>query len=87
MRKSKLTRVCFNPVEPVIIVGDDKGSVLALKLSPNLRKLTEVPSHRDAKSGELKPVPTDPDDAAKWKQEELGNSLPRHRRCRLAPVG
>ena len=84
VRKSKLTRVCFNPVEPVIIVGDDKGSVLALKLSPNLRKLTEVPSHRDAKSGELKPVPTDPDDAAKWKQEELGDSPSSCRPCRLA---
>ena len=37
--KGKLTRVCFNKHDPVIITGDDKGNVSCLKLSPNLRKL------------------------------------------------
>ncbi|XP_054720556.1 uncharacterized protein LOC129230178 [Uloborus diversus] len=32
-----LTSVQFNPIKPVIIVGDDKGSVISFKLSPNLR--------------------------------------------------
>ncbi|KAF8786081.1 Dynein intermediate chain 1 like protein [Argiope bruennichi] len=32
-----LTSVQFNPVKPVIIIGDDKGSVISFKLSPNLR--------------------------------------------------
>ncbi|XP_037106984.1 dynein, axonemal, intermediate chain 1, paralog 2 isoform X3 [Syngnathus acus] len=36
--KSKLTHIEFNPVRPIIIVGDDRGSVISLKLSPNLRK-------------------------------------------------
>ncbi|XP_014477799.1 PREDICTED: dynein intermediate chain 2, ciliary isoform X2 [Dinoponera quadriceps] len=36
-RKSKLTRLAFNNVLPFIIVGDDKGTVNTLKLSPNLR--------------------------------------------------
>ncbi|XP_077458991.1 dynein, axonemal, intermediate chain 1, paralog 2 isoform X1 [Stigmatopora argus] len=36
--KSKLTHIEFNPVHPIIIVGNDKGSVISLKLSPNLRK-------------------------------------------------
>ena len=38
----KLTRVAFNTVEPIILVGDDKGVVHALKLSPNLRKLSPI---------------------------------------------
>jgi len=38
VRKSKLTHVSFNPKEPVILVGDDKGCITALKLSPNLRR-------------------------------------------------
>ena len=39
----KLTRVAFNTKDPIILVGDDKGVVHALKLSPNLRKLTPIP--------------------------------------------
>eukprot|EP01135_Chromosphaera_perkinsii_P007948 Nk52_evm20s1073 gene=Nk52_evmTU20s1073 len=38
VRKAKLTHLSFNPHYPVLIVGDDRGSVTALKLSPNLRK-------------------------------------------------
>jgi dynein intermediate chain 1 len=38
VRKAKLTHIRFNPFEPIILVGDDKGQVISLKLSPNLRK-------------------------------------------------
>jgi dynein intermediate chain 1 len=38
VRKAKLTHVAFNPFEPILLVGDDKGAVISLKLSPNLRK-------------------------------------------------
>ena len=37
-KKTKLTRIAFNPSYPILIVGDDRGSVSTLKLSPNLRK-------------------------------------------------
>nr|XP_042900435.1 dynein axonemal intermediate chain 1-like [Parasteatoda tepidariorum] len=37
-----LTSVQFNPVKPVIIVGDDKGSIISFKLSPNLRSSLKV---------------------------------------------
>ena len=78
VRKAKLTRICFNPKAPVILVGDDKGKVLALKLSPNLRKLTEVESHKDKKTGETLPAPVDPDELKKWRQEvRSAQSLPR----------
>ncbi|XP_046434111.1 dynein intermediate chain 2, ciliary isoform X2 [Neodiprion pinetum] len=36
-RRNKLTRLAFNAALPFIIVGDDKGTVHTLKLSPNLR--------------------------------------------------
>ncbi|KAG8198169.1 hypothetical protein JTE90_006919 [Oedothorax gibbosus] len=36
-RSVHLTTVQFNPVKPVLIVGDDRGSVISFKLSPNLR--------------------------------------------------
>ncbi|KAM3877528.1 dynein, axonemal, intermediate chain 1, paralog 2 [Diretmus argenteus] len=37
-KKTKLTHIEFNPVHPIIIVGDDRGHITCLKLSPNLRK-------------------------------------------------
>jgi dynein intermediate chain 1 len=39
VKKAKLTRLSFNPKEPVVLVGDDAGAVMSLKLSPNLRKM------------------------------------------------
>ncbi|NXA06608.1 DNAI1 protein, partial [Sapayoa aenigma] len=38
-KKNKVTHVQFNPVYPIIIVGDERGHVISLKLSPNLRKM------------------------------------------------
>ena len=38
VKKAKLTKLVFNPKWPIILVGDDKGLVTCLKLSPNLRK-------------------------------------------------
>merc|ERR1711907_327589 len=37
VKRAKLTHVAFNNAEPIIIVGDDRGGVNTLKLSPNLR--------------------------------------------------
>jgi len=37
VKRAKLTHVAFNSVEPILIVGDDRGGVNTLKLSPNLR--------------------------------------------------
>lgn len=38
VRKARLTKVVFNPKHPLLLVGDDRGCVTSLKLSPNLRK-------------------------------------------------
>ncbi|XP_061119030.1 dynein, axonemal, intermediate chain 1, paralog 2 isoform X1 [Conger conger] len=37
-KKTKLTHIEFNPIYPIIIIGDDRGYVTSFKLSPNLRK-------------------------------------------------
>ena len=39
VKRAKLTHVSFNQRDPIIIVGDDRGGVNSLKLSPNLRKV------------------------------------------------
>jgi dynein intermediate chain 1 len=36
----KCTKVSFNPHMPILLVGDDRGVITSLKLSPNLRKST-----------------------------------------------
>ncbi|XP_051498697.1 dynein axonemal intermediate chain 1 [Apus apus] len=41
-KKNKLTHIQFNPVYPVVIVGDEQGHIISLKLSPNLRKMPKV---------------------------------------------
>jgi dynein intermediate chain 1 len=50
VKKMKLTHLSFNPVEPIIVVGDDRGGVQALKLSPNLRRLTKVEGTSETKA-------------------------------------
>lgn len=51
--KGKLTRVAFNRHEPILVVGDDRGSVSCLKLSPNLRKGEGDPATEKAKVGKI----------------------------------
>lgn len=41
VKRAKLTHVSFNRESPIVIVGDDRGGVISLKLSPNLRKIHE----------------------------------------------
>lgn len=40
VKKAKLTKIAFNSKHPILLVGDDHGCVTALKLSPNLRRMT-----------------------------------------------
>lgn len=37
-----LTAVRFHPKEPIILIGDDKGRINSMKLSPNLRRNTKI---------------------------------------------
>ncbi|KAK7916026.1 hypothetical protein WMY93_011787 [Mugilogobius chulae] len=49
--KKHLTHVQFNPVSPVLIVGDDRGHVSSFKLSPNLRTQPKMKKHQEQPKG------------------------------------
>jgi len=53
-KKTRLTQVKFNPQHKIIMVGNDRGTATAFKLSPNLRKVP-VKSKKDPT-----PLPLDP---------------------------
>ncbi len=52
VKRAKLTHVVFNQRDCILIVGDDRGGVNSLKLSPNLRKIHEP---RNPETGEVEP--------------------------------
>ena len=44
VKKAKATKLAFNARSPLLLVGDSAGGVSSFKLSPNLRRLTAIPS-------------------------------------------
>ncbi|CAF0743555.1 unnamed protein product [Brachionus calyciflorus] len=56
-KKTKLTHIAFNPNYPIIIVGDDRGNVTSLKLSPNLRKKPKEKKGQEAPKGPEYEIP------------------------------
>jgi len=56
VKKGRLTHVEFNPIHPIIIVGDDRGSAIALKLSPNLRKELKKKTEPEAQVEKLEKI-------------------------------
>jgi dynein intermediate chain 1 len=61
--KHRLTRVAFNPRHPVLLVGDVRGGLTSLKLSPNLRKAAaagaaagDAKAHSEAECRKLEAV-------------------------------
>ncbi|KAM6230926.1 dynein axonemal intermediate chain 1 [Porphyrio hochstetteri] len=50
-KKNKITHIQFNPVYPIVIIGDERGQVTSLKLSPNLRKMPKEKKGQEVKKG------------------------------------
>lgn len=75
-KKTKLTHIAFNSHFPIIIVGDDHGAVLSLKLSPNLRKVPrdkkgqELPRTREYEIAKLDKILEVVKDRTKTEEEE-----------------
>jgi len=65
VKRAKLTHVCFNNKDPIVMVGDDRGGVNSLKLSPNLRRKHEP------LDDEGKVIEHDPVELQKEKLEKL----------------
>lgn len=47
VKNAKLTHIVFSRTDPIVFVGDSRGTVLTLKLSPNLRKRGEINSKKE----------------------------------------
>jgi len=47
-KRTKLTHISFNQRYPILLAGDDRGNVISLKLSPNLRKKPKVKKGQEA---------------------------------------
>lgn len=60
VKRAKLTHVCFNPICPILLVSDDRGSDSSLKLSPNLRK----PVNEDEQLSRLEKILASSDNSA-----------------------
>lgn len=58
VKRAHLTHVLFNSREPVLLVGDNRGGVNSLKLSPNLRRVEPitVPEPQKGQSRRLPPT-------------------------------
>ncbi|NXD27294.1 DNAI1 protein, partial [Spelaeornis formosus] len=50
-KKNKTTHIQFNPSYSIILVGDERGLVTCLKLSPNLRKKPKEKKGQEVKKG------------------------------------
>ncbi|NXK87489.1 DNAI1 protein, partial [Formicarius rufipectus] len=50
-KKNRTTHIQFNPFYPIIIVGDERGLITSLKLSPNLRKMPKAKKGQEVKKG------------------------------------
>uniref|UniRef100_A0A8D0L673 Uncharacterized protein n=1 Tax=Sphenodon punctatus TaxID=8508 RepID=A0A8D0L673_SPHPU len=50
-KKNKITHVQFNHVYPILIIGDDRGHITCLKLSPNLRKMPKEKKGQEVQKG------------------------------------
>lgn len=50
-KRTKLTHIAFNQSHPVLLAGDDRGNVVSLKLSPNLRKKPKVKKGQEVGEG------------------------------------
>lgn len=45
--KNRATRLKFNYHMPILVVGDERGTITTLKLSPNLRLKAKPPKKKD----------------------------------------
>ena len=66
-RIAHLNHISFNPSHPIIIVGDSRGEIISLKLSPNLR--------RQSKEVKLATIAKDMRKAAMMEVKKLENLL------------
>ncbi|XP_042311259.1 dynein axonemal intermediate chain 1 isoform X2 [Sceloporus undulatus] len=50
-KRNKITHIQFNAIYPIVIIGDERGHVTCLKLSPNLRKMPKEKKGQEVQKG------------------------------------
>ncbi|XP_048358604.1 dynein axonemal intermediate chain 1-like [Sphaerodactylus townsendi] len=50
-KKNKITHIQFNAIYPIVIIGDNRGHITCLKLSPNLRKMPKEQKGQEVQKG------------------------------------
>nr|XP_060617128.1 dynein axonemal intermediate chain 1 [Anolis sagrei ordinatus] len=50
-KKNKITHIQFNAIYPIVIIGDERGHITCLKLSPNLRKMPKEKKGQEVQKG------------------------------------
>jgi dynein intermediate chain 1 len=49
-KRAKALHVSFNPSEPIILVGDERGGVISFKLSTSLTQIAKPKNDEDTRS-------------------------------------
>lgn len=55
-KRAKALHVAFNPVDPIILVGDERGGVISFKLSKSLTKSAQPKNEDDVRSVEQREI-------------------------------
>lgn len=85
VRKARCTHVTFSSYAPLLLVGDSAGGVVSLKLSPNLRKITPIPTPI-AKKGETAPAPPSREEIGAWDLASLPLRMSCCQRSAVPPL-
>lgn len=79
MKKAGALHVAFNPFDPIILVGDERGGVNLLKLSASLSEGPEPPvveedkkpKREEEEEEEKEKPPEDPAQYQEWSMEQF----------------
>jgi dynein intermediate chain 1 len=83
-----LTAVRFHPKWPILVVGDEKGRIHAVKMSPNLRRNTKIAKEEEARNKMTKSASRDtrsglPDLANQPDEEDDGGNAAAEEEAKL----
>lgn len=69
VKNPKLTNVCFNKIDPILLVGDTYGGVTVMKLSPNLLK--RGPPKKEVDNPKNQPPPPTEEDIIQYERNKI----------------
>lgn len=73
VKNPKLTNVCFNTIDPIILVGDTYGGVTVMKLSPNLLK--RGPPKKEVDNPKNQPPPPTEEEICEFERKKMDDLI------------